>query len=237
DELSTLQTRFTNEKRVAYEDALKQLQKKPLETDEAFSQRVTQVVSDSLVHIHWYREPDNNRFHQLIPIWENYFLYFMGKFSGIPEFEKYHYTDYQRSIKRGVGICGDASMVMSQILDEYSIKNQIISFPEHVVVAAQTSANQTLIYDPDYGVALPYTLNEIREQPALITDWYYQAGHRKADVDLLQKIYQKPFKEWNGVQHFFTKKYYFEKIAYALKWPLPIVLIVLGFFLMKRKSR
>ena len=38
-----------------------------------------------------------------------------------------------------------------------------------------------------------------------------------------------------GVQHFITKKYYFEHIDYFLKWPMPIAFMLLGIFLFKRK--
>ncbi|MFT2090393.1 hypothetical protein [Paraglaciecola sp. 2405UD69-4] len=236
EELVDLQTRFKNEKKITFEDALEQIQKAPKESNEEFTKRLTHVVSDSLVHIHWYREPDNSRFNQLVPIWENYFLYFMGRFSGIPEFEKYHYTDYRRSIKRGIGICGDASIVMSQILSDNNIENKIISFPEHVVVAAQISSQEALIYDPDYGVVLQRSLSEIRAQPEIIKDLYLKAGHRIEDAALLQQLYDSPSKEWDGPQHFMTKKYYFERVSYALKWPLPIVFIFIGLLIIKRKT-
>jgi hypothetical protein len=67
------------------------------------------------------------QFNQLIPIWENYFIYFMGVFSGIPEYERYHFANYQRSLERGIGLCGDASMVISQLLDKQNISNKILT--------------------------------------------------------------------------------------------------------------
>ncbi|MFT5813102.1 MAG: hypothetical protein ACI9VT_000842 [Psychroserpens sp.] len=228
--LITADTRFPGEKRVPFDIAIKEMQKLSQENDDEFATRITKSISDSLVHIHWHREQDTKRFNQLIPIWENYFLYFMGKFSGIAEFEKYHYSDYERSIKRGVGICGDASMVMSQLLNKYSIENKIVSFPGHVVVSAQTSEGKSMIFDPDYGVVLPYTVDEINQLPTVVTEFYQDAGYKDSDVIALKSIYANPYQKWNGVQHFITKKHYFEKVAYALKWPLPILLIASGLF-------
>ena len=53
----------------------------PKETE--FSTRVTKVIAKGIAHIHWDKyQPE--KFNQIVPIWENYFLYFMGRFSGIP---------------------------------------------------------------------------------------------------------------------------------------------------------
>ncbi|MEP2651022.1 MAG: hypothetical protein ABJH06_03425 [Paraglaciecola sp.] len=230
-------TRFDNEKLITFEEAMETLPKGDKEQSDDYLLRLTKLISESLLHINWHAEEDTDRFHQLIPIWENYFLYFMGKFSNIPEYQKYHYADYERSIRRGVGICGDASMVMSQLLTQSNIKNKIISFPGHVVVMAQTSDNREIVLDPDYGVVLPYTLSEINQKPALIGDFYTQAGYKASDVRVLQRIYGNSYQKWSGVEHFITNKYYFEKLAYALKWPFPILLVVFGLFLMRWNMR
>jgi hypothetical protein len=83
--------RFSNDQPLNYIETLSQLIKKNNETELQFSQRVTKVIASGLAHIHWERF-ESEKFNQLIPIWENYFLFFMGKFSGIPEFEKYHFA-------------------------------------------------------------------------------------------------------------------------------------------------
>jgi hypothetical protein len=105
--------RLKNDTPHSYEETLDNTQRKEGESDKEYSDRIRRVIAQGLAHIHW-KKYQNTKFNQLIPIWENYFLYFMGKFSGIPEFERYHFSDYKKSLKRGIGICGDASMVMSQ---------------------------------------------------------------------------------------------------------------------------
>jgi len=231
--------RFANDSPLEFDLALEQINKKDSETDLNYSERLTDVIAKSIAHIHW-EKYDPEKFNQLIPLWENYFLYFMGKFSNIPEFEKYHFADYQRSLQRGIGICGDASMVMSQLLDKNYITNQIITFPGHVIVSANVGQNQKeMLFDADFGVTLPFTAEEIKQSPSLVNNYYLKAGYFDYDITAFNRIYNNNYQRWNGVKHFITNKYYFEKITYILKWPLPIIMIISGIylFLSSRKKR
>jgi hypothetical protein len=225
--LNTEPSRFPNDVSLNYEQSMHEIQPTADEPDIDYAHRMTNVISQSLAHIHWNEEADTTRYNQLIPVWENYFLYFMGKFSGIPEFEKYHYASYQRSLKRGIGICGDASMIMSQLLDKQGIKNQILSFPGHVVVAANIEG-QEKVFDPDFGVAIPFSPEQIKTAPTQIFQHYKDMGYSSREIQGLMRAYNLGFKRWDGVKHFITNKYYFEKVAYGLKWPFPIILIILG---------
>lgn len=198
--------------------------KRPGEGDEEYSQRVTKLISANLAHIHWERY-DPSKFNQLVPIWENYFLYFMGRFSGIPEFYRYHFADYERSLKRGIGICGDASMIMSQLLDKAGIDNQLYTFPGHVIVGVNFQNGTEKLFDPDFGVSLNMTPNDVMSSPAVAAQHYIDAGYYRSDYDLLLNVYNNEFKSWDNVRHFITKKYYFEKVSYWLKWPLPLLMM------------
>ncbi len=202
------------------------------ETDKEYADRITQVIGGGLAHIHWERY-ETQKFNQLIPIWENYFLYFMGRFSGIPEFERYHFANYERSLNRGIGICGDASMIMSQLLDKQGIPNQLLTFPGHVILAATFDNGEELAFDPDFGVSLNYSPVELSSSPGAVGQAYADAGYPQSDVIVMNRIYDNTFKRWDGVSHFITKKYYFEIFAYWLKWPVPFILIVLGGFFVR----
>ena len=90
------------------------------ESEQDYAKRATRVIASGMAHIHWELYAPS-RFHQTVPIWENYILYAMGKWSGIPEFERYHFSSSEKSIERGIGICGDASILLSQILNENGI--------------------------------------------------------------------------------------------------------------------
>lgn len=229
--------RFANESPIQYEQTLVEIIKHGNESNPDYTHRLTKVIDDSIAHIHWERY-EAEKFNQLVPIWENYFLYFVGIFSNIPEFKKYHFSDYKKSLKRGIGICGDASMIMSQLLDNNNISNQIITFPGHVIVAVKfDKQSKELLFDPDFGVSLPFSPEEIKQSPHLVNDYYLQAGYYDYDIRAFNKIYNNDYQRWNGVSHFITNKYYFEKISYFLKWPLPVIAIIIGsyFLIFNRK--
>ena len=123
------------------------------------------VVNQSLVHVEWLKV-NPVEYRQLVPIWENYFVWAVGKFSGLPQFERYHFANYKRSIRRGIGICGDASMILSSILDNQGIENRIVSFGGHVIVEYLDEGGNSYLVDPDFGVELNGSLQHLVETPS-----------------------------------------------------------------------
>jgi len=202
------------------------------ETPSAFSKRITLDIAKGIAHIHWARY-ESTKFHQLIPIWENWILYAMGLFSDIPEYKRYHFANLYKSIERGIGICGDASMIMSQVLDNNGIPSKIVTFPGHVVVSAQID-NQDFIFDPDFGVVIEYSLEQLNANPNLVSNAYSSVGHPISQDSFFINTYGQDYQVWSGVDHFITKKYYFEKFAYLIKWPFPLLLIVLPFWVLTK---
>lgn len=223
--------RFENDLPLPFDETLTRLsQLKSIDSELTYASEATRFIAQAMAHIHWNEEPDPDKYHQRVPIWENYILFALGYVSNIPEFTKYHFIDVKRSLKRGVGICGDASMVLSQLLTERNIKHQIVAFPAHVVVEAELN-NETYFLDPDYGVLAPVSAAQVHETPDIIDNYYHEAGYDKRESRGLQKIYNVRYTRWDGVKHFVTKKYYFEPIAYFLKWFIPIFLSGVGVIL------
>ncbi|PCI59649.1 MAG: hypothetical protein COB35_10810 [Gammaproteobacteria bacterium] len=221
--------RFKDDITLTLQQTEQAINRKKNESPQQYASRITKVIASGIAHIKW-DDYDSRRFNQLVPIWDNYFLYFMGKYSGIPEFQRYHFANYQRSINRGIGICGDASMIMSQLLDKQNIKNQIITFPGHVILAAKFADGSEKSYDPDFGVIIDKSPEELKINHKSIGKLYTAAGYTANDQRIMSRIYNNHFERWNGVKHFITNKYYFEKITYLLKWPLPLLLIFIGLF-------
>ena len=228
--------RFQNDVKLTYEQALERLKKADDEDESSYNQRATITIADTLAHIQWNEEFDVTRYHQLIPFWENYILYLIGVLTPIPEYQKYHFADYRRSLERGIGICGDASMIMSQVLEKQSIDNQIVSFPGHVVVAAKQSNGAEEMYDADFGVHVPHSIAEINASPSLVRPFYLAQGFSVREVNTLVRSYGKKFERWNGTRHFITNKYYFEYFSYWAKWLFPLLCLILGGFLLKKSK-
>jgi hypothetical protein len=213
----------------SYDEVMEKINQQPVELRDEYAENITSLISKGLAHIRWTKYAPG-KYNQLVPIWENYFLFFMGVFTQIPEYKRYHFADYERSLERGIGICGDASMIMSQILNKAEIPNQIVSFPGHVAVEAMINGSLTS-YDPDFGVVIPHSIAEINERSDIIFPYYKEEGYTDKEINTLQRSYSNEFMRWDDTEDFITKKYHFENISYLLKWPFPIFLVLLPFLL------
>lgn len=218
------------------EEFSQQINRLPNEGEAEFVRRLTDVIADGMAHVHWGKY-DPDRFYQRVPVWENFILYFMGRFSGIPEFERYHFTIAEKGIERGVGLCGDASMLMSEVLKKEGIANKIITIPGHVAIAAQADGTEFWL-DPDFGVAIESNLEVLKAEPERITKAYNDKGFIENGESLVRNgMENHNYQAWNGVEHFVKKKYYFERISYFLKWFIPIFLITIGLYLGRKNGR
>ncbi len=224
----------TNDKTTSLAQLEANLSPQPDEPMLTYLTRLNQLVATSIAHIHWDRyEPE--RFHQQVPIWENWMLWFLGEFSGLPEFEKYHFTKSDKSIERGIGVCGDVSMLLSEILRENGIDSYIISTQGHVIVEVPEF---DLIMDPDFGVVFSGPFEQVNQNAHTAARAYANAGYSVSEQQFLYRAYQSHFTRWDGARHFVTNKYYFERISYYAIWFLPILSIVVCLGLLKflRKS-
>lgn len=194
------------------------------------------VVKQSLVHPEW-PDVDPVEYRQLIPVWENYFLYLLGRYSGLPQFERYHYSDYRRTIRRGIGICGDASIVLSGILDELGIDNDIVRFYGHVIVEFQKPDGSRQLADPDFGVLMRANLTELVENPSIISADYLNAGYSRREVNSLLRSYATEHKVYDDTYSFMAKRYVFERVSYVAKWLFPLLLMLPTAFYWFRNRR
>lgn len=231
------QLRFVPERVWSYEESMTAIEAlEPSSKVRALVRKANMLVNQSLVHVEW-RQVDPVQYRQLVPIWENYFIWAVGKFSGLPQFERYHYANYKRSIRRGIGICGDASMVLSSILDNHDIENRIVSFQGHVIVEYEDEFGKASLVDPDFGVELNGSLEQLTENPAEFESAYLEAGYPPEEVSYLFEAYRTPVALFDDTFHFVTKRFIFEEITYVLKWLLPLILLfVCGFYLFRQKT-
>lgn len=217
--------RFVPDQVWSYEKSLKEINAlDPSLPGDQFLRDANRVVNRSLVHVDWNRV-DPEAYRQRVPVWENYFLYLLGKFSGLPQFERYHYADYRRNIRRGIGICGDAATVLSSVLDRYQVDNRIVSFEGHVLVEAGTGSNGVLL-DPDFGVVLDVPLDALATRLPDIRQRYLDAGYSVREIDYLMPIYLGQYRLFDDTYHFMSKCYLFENASYILKWLLPLGLMM-----------
>jgi hypothetical protein len=204
-----------------------------IDDKQRLAQEANLIVNRSLIHVDWERV-DPASYRQLVPIWENYFLFFVGRYSGLPQFERYHYADYRRNIRRGIGICGDASTTLSSILDRFDVANRIVSFEGHVLVEYWDDEGKRHLMDPDFGIELGVGLEVFSQNPVSTRPLYVDAGYSKKELDYLFKIYERNYYIFDDTYHFMSKRYLFEKVSYVAKWLLPVALMLLAFVGMRK---
>lgn len=211
---------------------------KPAENGVDTTRDLNKLVNNALTHVHW-TKVDAQTYRQLVPAWENYFLYLIGKFSPLPQFNRYHFSDYRRTLERGIGQCGDASIVLSSLLDSYDIESNIIAYPQgHVIVEQIDESGRSLLFDPDFGVELGVSLDELPDKLDVVENAYLAAGYdQQRDIDLLLDVFQTEVHIYDDTKHFMTMRYYFERISYVLKWVLPTFLLAIALLLGRRQTR
>lgn len=233
--------RFPTEGNFTYEETLQELAEfEPEDTEIGTARKLNALVNKALTHVQW-QKVDPARYRLLVPAWENYFLHVIGRFSSEAQFQRYHYTDYRRSIERGVGRCGDASIVLSSLLTEYNINNNIIAMNGHVIVETIDKNGQSYLLDPDFGVDLGVSLGQLRGSLDRVAVAYEDAGYvlegpTGAVIDTYALTEGRDV--YAGTKDFMTMRYYFEKVSYVAKWLMPLSMIALGLLALRiRKPR
>lgn len=205
------------------------------ETEEEYAVRLTYVIANGMAHVIW-GEYEPKVFNQTVPIWENYILYFLGSVLKLPEFERYHFTIPEKSIERGVGLCGDASMLMSELLKREGVSNTIITVPGHVMVQAEFENGTARLFDPDFGVVLNKDISFYERNSNELVREYNAYGYiNNGELMIRRGLAEEGFKKWYGADHFVTKKYYFERLSYFMIWLIPMGVLLFALFLGKQR--
>jgi hypothetical protein len=230
--------RFIPDKVLTYEESMEKIDAlEGIGDRNSLASEATNIVNESLVHVEW-KQVDPEEYRQLIPIWENYYLHFLGVVTDLPQIQRYHYANYKRNIKRGIGVCGDAATVLSSILDRYQIPNRLASFKGgHVVVEYESENGQRHVMDADFGVELGASLDAITANPGSVRKAYADQGYSEREINTLESIYGSGYLIFNDTYHFMTKRYVFEEVSYVMKWLAPLFLIIVSVFYLIRTSR
>jgi len=169
--------------------------------------------------------------HTRIPFWENYLLFF-ARFIYPKRYEAYEFCNYRKAIQRGVGLCSQQSMALFLVLKERGFKAKLWGLDGHMVTTAQVDRKKDLwwTFDPDYGVHIEYSKEEIENMPSIVRSPYTKKGYPKELVDKLEKYYGKEGNTtvMHSIDYFGVFYYYFEKISYILKWFIPMIFIIIG---------
>lgn len=192
---------------------------------------VNSAVYNGISHSAWAGDPDELNLR--VPLNEN-FLLFLASYIYPRVWERYEFSNPQKAIERGIGLCGQKAIIITQLLANKGIETKVIGLDGHVVATSQVNleSNQWWVVDADYGVVIEHDIVEIENDPEIIRVYYSDAGYADHTIDALVEIYGK---EGNylpiGVSmtaYHPNRLYveYIEYLAYIMKWLIPIVLMI-----------
>ncbi len=201
----------------------------------AYFQKLVLAVNKTIAH--YWSDEGRTRYHLTVPVYENYILW-LNQFINPDRYKYYEYCDYRHALERKVGLCSQQAIITCGILEEKDIPCKIAGLKGHVVAMAEVQNGQYWILDSDYGIVIPYGIQQIEKDPSLVTPFYsgkltyndYSISQNKNNpipLDKLIKIYGAEGNHiFNGVKDYCGNKYYKEKASYYLIWIIPLILML-----------
>jgi hypothetical protein len=212
------------------------------ETAEEYVRRLNSVVAQAMAH-EW-ADRSIDEYHLRVPIWENYILYFMSYAMPRP-FLKYEFADYEKALERGVGLCSQHALVLTEILREEGIEAQVIALDGHVVARVEVEKGEWIIADPDYGVVIPHDILKVQNGPEMVLPYYivatknYRPGGKGHSAEKIAAIYGREnnyILEEGAKGYMGAARYNFEKNSYRVKWLLPAALMLPALVLLSARA-
>ncbi len=229
---------FINDITLSTKEAFDELNKlSPAPTIEYVSQ-INTIINKSIAH--YWENSGIEKYNLTIPFYKNYILYTLS-FIRPDVYKKYEFCNYEDAIKRGVGLCSQHAIALTDFLNKQGIKTSIVELSGHVVTQVYLP-NKTIIADPDFGVLLPYPLKEIEQKPEIIIPFYKnKLPIKNISTDDLVKIYAKEGNKINsiGVSSYIDcnpKKILIKRMSSFLVWLFPFIL-TLPFVIAKLKFK
>jgi hypothetical protein len=204
----------------------------------AYVTKVTMAVNNGIAD-YWALD-GVEKYNLRVPFQKNYLL-FLGSFIWPEKFQRYEFCDYRQAIERGVGMCSQQAIILSEVLYEKGIKTKIVGLSGHVVATTQVDGktNEWWVLDPDYGVVIPFSIQAIEIDPTIIAPYYSEKGYDTKAITALEDHYGKEgnvISEGYGIGDFSRLTNYFEQVSYVLIWVIPVFLI-LPFIVLKIRKK
>jgi len=196
---------------------------------------VNSVVHRTIAH-YWPPRIAESDYNARVPLTENYILWAAAHLPGRygRHFRTYNLTKYERAFERGFGECAQFVYALRDVLRRTGIESRHQSLDGHVVAVVDLNGEE-VVADPDYGVVVPHSLDEVRENPSLVREWYADASSIQAHVDreeypleYVETLYEPPYADFDPDEYHLRA---IERTAYALVWVVPVVLLVTALLL------
>jgi hypothetical protein len=201
--------------------------RRPAEPTEAYIIRLNGAVNKGIAY--YWEDEGIEKYNLRVPIQENSLL-FLASYILPGYYRKYEFSDQNKNIERGVGICSLHVTVIDALLKEQGINSRVVLLSQHVVATVQVGATpeRWWVLDPDLGVVIKHDLGEIEGDTDLIKPYYLEKGYSQEYVNWLARVYGKEDNVvFTGAKEYMPWRLrYIENAAYILKWGIPMMLLV-----------
>jgi hypothetical protein len=209
-------------------------------SDDAFVGKINALVHENIAH-YWPSDPAESL---RVPFTQNYLLY-LASYVKPSIYRNYEYCSYTRALQRGVGLCSEAAIVVTDILGRKGIEAHMVYFNGHVVTIAKlpdSNGGHWLYLDPYYNVIIPTDFDSLNRNPDLVRPYYEASGLDQGDIDALVGFMKNtPNRLFTAGVTGYTdcnwKKITVRKTAEVAKWILPILLLMPAALAVLRKVK
>ena len=210
---------FTNDILLTEEEFYKEFEKISDLSVKEYVYEANRIVNQGIAH--YWTDDAIKKYNLRVPVWENYIMFFRSFYDS--SFLKYEFCSSKKAIERGVGMCSQQALILTDILNKRGIKTNLVGLYGHVVVTSlvDDKKDEWWVLDPDYGVVLKKDLLSLESDPVLLESVYKNAGV----VGIYTTDKDNSIVE-GGVSAYLGEGYCRnERYDYILIWVIPIVLV------------
>lgn len=196
-----------------------------------FVRRLDTAVADGIAHV-WDRRYARELRLQ-VPASENWLLWLLGELD--PRQREYFFVDARRMLERGVGMCGHASHVLGELLADAGLDARLVQLGGHTLVTVDVDGRWWTA-DPDFGVVLEHSIDELGAEPSLALPAFTAALARfgrddpAGEAARLVALFDpagNTISRGRPADALPERPRRVERLAYDLRWPVPVAMLLL----------
>jgi hypothetical protein len=221
-------TDFSHERIIASDEAWAQLKSLDQNDRRNFALRASEIIGSAMKHERYgggdFAPEVYAQYYMTVPAWENYFLYLFS-FLKPSTYVSYELSGYRHALERGIGQCGQQAMTVIGFLEEHGFNTGFVQLNGHVVATAEVAPGEWYVLDPDYGVSIPHSIDELANSRALVETYYSRFLHRNP-----WRLYGTQQNEvtYGGAGMRYPRGSMIEEFAYIAKWGFPTALLFIA---------
>ncbi len=205
---------------VTYQYAIMELNKGDFESKELYARRLNNLIFSSTIHFWGKDEDENKKFNIILPFYENYLIYIHNLDKQYKE-RPYTFCNPYKAIERGVGICSQMAQIVVSVWDPRERKAHMVLLDGHVVSEVEIKDNIWWILDPDFGIVIDKSLNDIEDNPEIVYSYYKNGGFSEETALSMVSYYGKKGNKIITNLGICKEEMVFERLI----WVIPAILI------------